>query len=133
MNLPILPIFIAGLATMPIGFLWFSPFLFAHSWMKMSKIHPQHVKNGPGAFPFVVSLFSGVVMAFMLSLLITMMKIPTLQGAWKLGLLLWFAFDFVPGWMQHLFDRRPLGLLLINSGHTAANILLIGWILMLWK
>lgn len=128
-----LPMFLAALATMPVGFLWYSPALFAKPWLAMSKIPAGKMKKGPGIFPFVVSLFSGFVMAFLIGMLMVLIGIDTLQGAWKLGLLLWFGFDFVPGWMRHLFDRRPLGLFLINTGHMAANVLVIGWVLTMWR
>ena len=128
--LPLLPIAIAALATMPVGFLWYSPLLFGKPWMHLSKIHHTQMKKGPGVFPFIVALFSSFVVAAMMSVLIHVLIIGTLQGAWKLGLLLWFTFDFLPSWMRHLFDKRPAELILINSGHMAANILVIAWVLM---
>ena len=127
--LPILPIAVAALATMPIGFLWYSPLLFATPWMHLSKVHHTQMKKGPGVFPFFVALFSSVVIAAIMSVLMHYLNISTVHSASKLGLLLWFAFDFLPSWMRHLFDRRPAELVLINSGHMAANILAIGWIL----
>ena len=129
--LPLTPIVVAGLATMPVGFLWYSSFLFAKPWMRLNKIH--HMQKGPGMFPFLVSFFSGVVTAFLISMLVGLIGIQTLSGALKLGLLLWFGFDFVPGWMRQLFDKRPFELLLINSGHAAANVLVICWVLMMMR
>ena len=131
--LPLTPILVAGLATMPVGFLWYSPFLFAQPWMQANKIHHMQVKKGPGIFPLLVSFFSGVLMAFLISVLVHSLNIQTLSDSWKLGLLLWFGFDFVPGWTRHLFEKRPMELLLINSGHTAANVLVICLVLFLMR
>ncbi|NOS66998.1 MAG: DUF1761 domain-containing protein [Candidatus Peribacteraceae bacterium] len=126
-------ILVAALATMPVGYLWYSPFLFAKPWMHLNKIHHTQMKKGPGVFPLLVSLFSGIVIAFLISVLMNIAGIHTLGRAWKLGLLLWFGFDFLPGFMRYLFDKRPLELLLINSGHAAANIIVICWVLMLMR
>lgn len=126
-------ILVAGLATMPVGYLWYSPLLFAKPWMHLNKIHHMQVRKGPGVLPLLTSLFSGIVLAFLLSVLIDSIGIHTLPRAWKLGLLLWFGFDFLPGFMRHLFDKRPFELLLINSGHVAANVIVICWVLLLMR
>ncbi len=131
--LPLTPILVAGLATMPIGFLWYSPMLFVKPWVRLNKIHHMQMKKGPGIFPLLVSFFSGIVLAFLISMLIRSLGIQTLSDAWKISLLLWFGFDFVPGWVRQLFDKRPLELLLINSGHSAANVMVVCWVLMLMR
>jgi hypothetical protein len=131
--LPFTPVLVAALATMPIGYVWYSPWLFAKPWMKYNNIHHMQMKKSPGIFPFAISLFSAIVLAFYISFLVDYMEIQTLQGAWRAAFLGWFAFDFVPGWMRQLFDKRPFELLMINSGHAAANVLVITWVLMLMR
>ncbi len=126
-------IFLAALATIPLGFLWYSPLFFAAPWMKMNAISTKKMKDGPGVMPFFFTLLTSLVLASLMSLLIGFLNIATLTDAWKIGTMLWFGFDFLPSLTRSLFSKRPLALVLIDSGHQAANILLIAWILMLSK
>jgi hypothetical protein len=40
-NLNLLAILVAAIATMPIGFLWYSPLLFANPWMREMGYDPN--------------------------------------------------------------------------------------------
>lgn len=130
--LSLLPVVVAALATIPVGFLWYTV-LFAKPWTAMHELNKRKKMTGPTWLPFAATILTSFVLAFMLALLFLLGRITTLQGALKLGLLVWFAFDFLPQLTRHLFSRRPLGLVLIDSGHQAANVMLISWILMSWR
>ncbi len=80
--------------------------------------------------PFLSTFFTSLVIAFLLAVVIKLADIKTLSNAWKLGTLLWFGFDFMPNVTRSLFSKKPLELVLIESGHQAANVLLVSWILM---
>ena len=124
-----LSIFLAALATVPLGFVWFSPLLFAKPWIRLHGINPRK-KKGSMLVPFLSTFFTSLVIAFLLAVVIKLADIKTLSNAWKLGTLLWFGFDFMPNVTRSLFSKKPLELVLIESGHQAANVLLVSWILM---
>ncbi len=124
-----LSIFLAALATMPVGFLWYSPVLFAKPWIHHHAINTRK-KKGSMVIPLLSTFLTSLVMAFLLSVVIELAQITTLSNAWKLGTLLWFGFDFMPNLTRSLFSKKPLELVLIDSGHQAANVLLVSWILM---
>ena len=99
----------------------------------MNALTPKKMEQGSMVLPLLVSFLSALTMAFLLCLLTGKLGIHSLSAAWKLGSLVWFGFNFLPGLTQSLFNKRPLALLLIDSGHQMANIMIITWILMLWR
>ena len=85
------------------------------------------------ATPFLATFFTSLVMAIILQALIIALGITVLSNVWKIGLILWFGYDFMPALTRSLFARKPLELVLIDTGHQAANILLMSWILMAYE
>ena len=123
-----LPIAIAALASIVLGFVWYSPALFAKPWTRLNGLHNKKMKMT--VTPFLATFLTSVVLAVLLRALIIAFKVTVLSNAWKVGLLLWFGFDFMPSLTRSLFSRKSLELVLIDSGHQAANILVMSWILM---
>ena len=128
-----LPVIVAGLISVPVGMLWFSKLMFAKPWMRMNKLSEQQMKkDGMSPAPFIVSILSGLLMAFTLWVLIGVMQLST-GPAISLGFLLWLGFDFFPGFTHHMFAKRPVALLLINSGYELTNTILMAWLLSNWN
>jgi hypothetical protein len=123
-----LPIAMATLASIVLGFVWYSPLLFAKPWSKLNGL--QNKKTKMTVTPFLATILTSIVLAILLNALIIAFDVTTLQNAWKVGLLLWFGFDFMPSVTRTLFSKKRLELVLIDTGHQAANILLMSWILM---
>ena len=123
-----LPVLIATLASVVLGFVWYSPFLFAKSWSKLNGL--QNKKTKMTVTPFLATILTSIVLATLLRALIIAFDITTLQNAWKAGLLLWFGFDFMPTLTRALFAKKRVELVLIDCGHQAANVLLMMWVLM---
>ncbi len=130
-NIPLLKIAVAALLTMPVGFLWFSPWLFGNRWIALNNLSKDKMKPSP--MPFVVALLCQVVAAFVLWLLIEMFGITDIMNAWIVAAVLWFTFHFLPSLTHHMFDQRPMGLLFINTGHDLANLLVMSLLLTLWR
>ena len=130
-SIPYLPILVAALLTMPVGFLWFSPMLFARRW---TALNPQlNPEMKPTVLPFVLTLLFQIAMAFVLWLLIEILGIRDVFTVWIVAGTLWLVFDFLPATTHHLFDKRPMQLLLINNVYDLANILVMSTVLVLWS
>lgn len=122
-----MPIAIATLASVVLGFVWYSPVLFAKPWSKLNGL--QNKKMKMTVTPFLATILTSIVLATLLRALIIAFDVTTLQNAWKAGLLLWFGFDFMPALTRALFAKKRVELVLIDCGHQAANVLLMSWIL----
>jgi Protein of unknown function (DUF1761) len=127
----------AGVATMVIGFLWYSPFLFGKPWMlamgydpeDKSKIAEMQKSAGPlYGISFVASLLS----AFVLGKIIFGMTISTPAYGMKVGFAVWLGFVATVQLTDTLFGKRPLKLFLINTGYQLVGYLAAGAILGRW-
>ena len=124
-------------ATMVIGFLWYSPFLFAKPWMlamgydpaDKAKVAEMQKSAGP---KYGISFLASLLSAFVLGKIIYNLAISTALYGMKVGFAVWLAFVMTVQLTDKLFTNRPLKLFLINTGYQLACYLAMGAILGKW-
>ena len=124
-------------ATMVIGFLWYSPFLFAKPWMiamgydpaDKARITEMQKTAGP---KYGISFVASILTAFMLGKIIFNLAISTPLYGMKVGFGVWLAFVMTVQLTDMLFGNRPRKLFLINTGYQLACYLVMGAILGKW-
>lgn len=123
----LLAVLAAAVSAFVLGGLWYSPALFGTKWMQLTGQSEEVLKSGSptkifgGAFLF--NLASAWVFAMFLG------PKPGLEfgaGAGFAAGLFWVAAAFG---VNYLFERRPLGLWLVNGGYVTVQFLLMGAIL----
>ena len=96
-NLNLLAILVAAIATMPIGFLWYSPLLFANPWMREMGYDPndkeriKEIQKSAGPTYFVAFIAS-LVSAFILALFLHHMNAHNLEYGLLIGAHVWLGF-----------------------------------------
>ena len=122
-----LAVALAALSAFVLGGLWYSPILFAGRWAALSGVSEEKLKSGSMAKIFGTTFVLNLVAAFVLAMFIgpaAGIKFATLAGlAVGLG---WVATSFG---VSYLFERRPLGLWLINAGYFTLHFTLMGAII----
>jgi len=127
-----------ALATMVVGFLWYSPLLFANPWMKLmgydpndkAKIAEMQKSAGPSyAMSLVASLLSAAVLAKVIQ--ISTVHSP-LYGI-KVALAVWLGFVTTVQLTNALFSRQPAKLYAINTGYQLVCYVVMGAILSVWR
>lgn len=120
-------VLVAALASFVLGGLWYSPILLGKQWMRLAGITEETLKKGhPGVIfggSFVLALVASAVFAMFLG------PDPSFSFGAGAGLaagLCWVAAAFG---VNYLFERRPLGLFLINGGYNTVWFLVMGAIL----
>jgi hypothetical protein len=138
LGVKLVAVLVAALATMVIGFLWYSPLLFARPWMQLmgydpddkAKLAEMQKSAGPSyAVSFVASLLS----AFVLGKIIDLTTVSTIPYGMKVGFAVWLGFVATVQLTDKLFSRRPTKLFLINTGYQLACYLVMGAILARWE
>jgi hypothetical protein len=127
----------AAAATMVIGFLWYSPFLFAKPWMiamgydpaDKDRIAAMQKSAGP---KYGIAFLASLLTAFMLGKVIFNLAISTALYGMKVGFAVWLAFVMTVQLTDMLFGNRPRNLFLINTGYQLACYLVMGAILGKW-
>jgi Protein of unknown function (DUF1761) len=120
----------AGLSSMILGALWYSPMLFGASWMRESgmtedKARSANMAKTMGA-AFLLSVIGAGVFAMFLGATAT--PIFGVSVGFAAGLC-WVAGSYG---INYLFEQRSLRLFLINGGYHTIQYTLIGLILGLW-
>ena len=124
----------SAVATMVIGFLWYSPLLFAKPWMIAMGYDPEdkvriaemQKKAGP---LYGISFLCSLLGALVLGKIIFHLAISTPLYGMKVGLAVWAAFVMTTQLTDKLFGNRPMKLFLINTGFQLACYLAMGAIL----
>ncbi len=120
----------AGVASMALGAVWYSPVLFARVWMRESGTTEEKARAANPVktlgVSFVLALIGAAVFAAFLG------PKPAPGFATAVGFaagLSWVAGSFG---INYLFEQRSLKLFLINGGYHTLQYTLIGLILGLW-
>lgn len=127
----------AAVVAMVLGFLWYSPLLFARPWMILMGYDPEdkaklaEMQKGAGkmyAISFVASLVSAAVLA-------KIVAITTVNSGFygmKVGFAVWLGFVTTVQLTSVLFAKQPTKLYLINTGYQLVCYLAMGAILAVW-
>ena len=127
-NLP--AVLLAAPISFAIGGLWYSPLLFARTWLREAGLSEEQARQAPMARVFGLSLLAALVMAFNLAAFIG----P--KASLSFGLFAGFATGL--GWVAmslgviYLFEQRSFRLWLINAGYQVLTYTLMGGLLGAW-
>lgn len=121
-TLPWLAIVISTIAYFLIGWLWYSPVLFAKPWMALLGITPDNIDKSEMGKIMGINLLLTFAICFANAVLIRLIGIATVGAAIKLGLLVSLFYVFTTHWVNYLYERKPFKLLAINAGYNIAGI-----------
>jgi len=127
----------AAVATMVIGFLWYSPMLFARPWMVLMGFDPNdkaklaELQKGAGK-SYGLAFLASLVMAFVLGKIIAVTTVNTAVYGMKVGFAVWLGFVTTVQFTDMLFGR-PSRLYLINTSYQLVCYLAMGAILAVWQ
>jgi uncharacterized protein DUF1761 len=133
-----LAILVAAISTMVVGFLWYSPLLFAKPWMRemgydlndKAKMEEMKKSAGPAyAGSFVASLIS----AFILALFLHWLRGKGWQFGMMVGFHVWLGFVATVQLTGVLFMKQSMKLFGINTGYQLVCYLVMGAILGVWN
>jgi surface polysaccharide O-acyltransferase-like enzyme len=131
-------VLVCALATMVVGFLWYSPVLFANPWMVLmgydpndkAKIAEMQKSAGPA---YAMSTVVGILSAFVLGKLIAVAGSTTAVDGLKIGLVVWLGFVTTVQFTNSLFSHQRNKLYLINTGYQLVCYVAMGAILGAWR
>lgn len=124
----------AAASSMVVGFLWYSPILFAKPWMKYSKLDAKKLKNAQKHMSktYSLSFLAALITAYVIALIFNATLIINISEGLSMGALLWLGFTATTMVTGVLFQEMPWRLFLINSGYQLVSILVMSAILTVW-
>lgn len=129
-----LAVFVCLILSFALGFLWYSPFLFADSWMAMVGLSQEMIEaNPPSAGAWITNIIASIVPLYVLAWIFTKLDVRTgIKGA-MIGLLIVFAFDFLARMTSDMFAKAPYELVWITGGFDMAIMTISGFVLGSWR
>ena len=127
----------AAVATMILGFLWYSPLLFAKPWTVAMGYDPNdkakmdEMRKGAGKL-YGITFVASLISAFVLAKIIDVTTVNAVLYGMKIGFAVWLGFVTTVQLTSTLFKRRPIKLYLIDTGYQLVCYLLMGAILAKW-
>jgi uncharacterized protein DUF1761 len=133
-----LAILVAAISTMILGFLWYSPLLFAKAWTRemgydpndKAKMDEMRKSAGPA---YAGSLVASLLSAFTLALVLHGMRAESLHFGMMASFHIWLGFVATVQFTGALFAKQSMKLFAINTGYQLVCYLVMGGILVFWK
>ncbi len=130
-----LAVFVAAVASMVIGGLWYSPLLFGKIWIKLSGMTEKQMaeaKKKGMAKSYILAYVGSVVMAYILAHFAKYAGAATpLEGAMA-GFWAWLGFVVPVVLGGFLWEGKPAKLFVLNIAHYLVALLVMGAILAAW-
>lgn len=138
MGLNVWAVLVCALATMVVGFLWYSPVLFANPWMKLmgydpndkAKLAEMQKNAGPS---YALSLIASLLSAAVLAKIILISSVHSPIYGIKIALAVWLGFVTTVQFRGAVFSRQPARLYAINTGYQLVCYVVMGAILAVWR
>ena len=137
-NLNWLAILVAAISTMVVGFLWYSPLLFAKPWMREMGYDPndkakmEEMKKSAGP-AYAGSMVASLISAFILALFLHWLRVESLQYGLLVGFHVWLGFVATVQFTDALFTKKSMTLFAINTGFQLVCYLAMAAILTAWR
>ena len=137
-NLNLLAVLVAAISTMVVGFLWYSPILFAKPWMRemgydpddKAKTKEMQKSAGPA---YLGSFIASLVSAFILALFFHWLHVQSLNLGLLVAFHVWLGFVATVQLSGVLFMKQSMKLFAMNTGYQLACYLSMGAILTVWR
>jgi hypothetical protein len=118
----------AAVAGFAMGFVWYS--IFENMWMRALGKSKEELKPRPQ--PFIVSIISSLVMAYVLAGLIGHLGELSLMRGMISAAFIWAGFVATAIAVSYAFQGARWSLILIDSGHWLLVLLVMGAIIGWW-
>lgn len=134
----LLAVLVAGISTMVVGFVWYSPLLFAKPWMHEMGYDPndkarmEEMKKSAGP-AYGGSFVASLVSAFTLALFLHGLRAESWQFGMIVGFHVWLGFVATVQLTGVLFMKQSMKLFAINTGYQLVCYLVMGAILAVWS
>jgi Protein of unknown function (DUF1761) len=128
-----LAVLVGGIAYFALGAIWYS-FIFKNAWIKLSgvNVNDPNMKKGM-AQTMLTSLLLMIIASIGVALFLSKVGPTSWMSGAKVGLVAGVCFSATGICISYLYEKRPLGLHIINAGYNVAGCVIAGIILSIWK
>ncbi len=131
-SINLLAVLIAAVINMVLGALWYSPALFAKTWMTALGKTEEEIKNSSTGLIYVVNTIGNLVLAYVLAHIVDYAQATSVVQGAQAGFWVWLGFLVPPLLTVYLFELRNIKLYFIYIIYQLIALVLEGIVLAIW-
>lgn len=134
-DLNYIAIFVAAVASMTLGFLWYGP-VFGKKWialMGFTKEQMDSAKAKGMTASYGIAFLGSLLTSYVLAHFVSYLNANDISGGLQIGFWIWLGFVATVALGSVLWEGRSWKLYGLNMGYQLANFLTIGAILAVWQ
>ena len=127
----VVPVIVSVVAAAFISGIWYSPMLFGKQWVAL-RSEALHVAPDPhiASWKPIVEVIREIVVAYVITRLVSQLKVTRLSSALSLGFWVWMGFPVSMLVGASLWDNKPWALSLIHGGDWLTKMLVMSTVIM---
>ena len=111
---------------MVVGFVWYAPRVMGNRWMAYVGTTEADLKARGGRVVALISnLIGSALTAYVIAIHLQMIGITGIGEGIVLGLIVWIGFMFTTSWVGNVFEKRPIGLTVLNNLYYSITFMLM--------
>ncbi len=138
MEINIFAVLVAVIASFIVGWLWFSPILFGKMFLELIGMTPEKMQayKDSGKNPmmeYMMTVAGAIITGLVIAVLFNYANIDTPTEALSSALLIWIGIVMPLTFNDVLFGGKAKKLWLLTGGHQLAQLLVMAYVIALWK
>lgn len=126
-----LAVLVSTVCMMVVGFLWYSPVLFAKPWMELMNFKKEEME-GKGTAAIFGALFMAMLISFLMAVLMEMVTVTNIKAGLEVGIVVSLIVALAIG-TNFLFEKKTCKHYFITVGYNVVTILIVSIILSAWQ
>ena len=134
-NVNYVGVLVATVLAMVVGFLWYSPMMFAKQWMKLMGLTAESLKSKQKemgkmyALSFVAALVMAYVLFHVMAMSMNFFHYDKLMTGLTSAFWMWLGFVMPVQMTDTIFGGKKWMLFAINTGHQLVSLLAMGLVM----
>lgn len=120
-----LPVFVAAVANMMIGFVWYSDCLFGSLWIQLNRFEQKK----RSVLSILLASIDSLIIAYFIGVFQFVAAITTVLDGMFLGVCLWLGFVVTTQISSVIWGNTPFRLFLIDTGYKLLSFVVMAGII----
>lgn len=127
-------VIVGAVIAMALGMVWYGPATFGKLWMKWNGLTDADMSNKDNVgMLYLLQFVAALILTFVLAKFVVFFNVKTFADALNLGFWLWLGFLVFGSAGVYIFPPKRWQLFLFDQSYKLVNIVLVAWMLGVWR